>query len=195
MNNQEKQESVGENLIKSYQNRPPEGVKQPQNGENKRVEQERTKFKKKLFLENYGVSRGVISVICEKTGITKDTYYRWIKKDKRFIKAINEKRSRMNAEAEDILYGLVFIKKHPPSVHYYLDRRHPDYKPRQDVGLDSVEGQVLPPIKIEIIRPEDKKNGTDTAENNQSDGSIRKDESGSGVGEKDNSERGGDAKQ
>jgi len=96
----------------------------------KREEQERTTKKKVLFLQIWEKSAGVVSAACEKVGINRDTYYEWIKADEAFSKQIKSITEQKNDVAEDILWGLISIKKHPPSVHYYLDRRHPLFKPK-----------------------------------------------------------------
>jgi len=173
---------IGEKSTEMNENKDPEGTNELKKGDNDREEQERTKIKKKLFIETYGVSKGVISIICEKIGIDRGTFYLWEKNDPEFVKALEKKRETLNAEVEDVLMGLVLIKKHPPSVHYYLDRRHPRYKPKSELGLGGLNDQPLPPIQIEIIEPN---NGNNNTQKNKSDNSIPKD---MGQQEKDNSE-------
>lgn len=102
-----------------------ETVKQKQ----QREERESTKRKKKLFLEYYAKSDGVVAAVCEKTGINRWTYYSWLELDKEFARRIEKTNSKKNQICEEILWELIKIKKDGPSVRYHLDRRHPLYKP------------------------------------------------------------------
>jgi hypothetical protein len=132
--------------------------------------QERTKINKKLFLENYEFGRGVISIICDKIGIDRVTYYRWKESDPEFVKALDRLKLTLNDEVEDILMSLIKVKRDPSCVKYWLDRRDPRYRPKQELG--GLNGEPLPPIKVEIISP---KNGnTNTTENNTGDSSLSK---------------------
>jgi hypothetical protein len=135
-----------------------------------REEQERTRIKKKLFFEHYASCEGVISMICRKVGIDNKTFYQWKKDDPDFVANLEKLRETINDEVEDILMGLVKIKKDPSCVKYYLDRRDPRYRPKQEFG--GLNGEPLPPIRVEIIPP---KNGnTNTTENDTGDSSLPK---------------------
>jgi hypothetical protein len=102
----------------------------------KKIRKDRvTAIKKKLCLQIREKSSGVVSVACEKTDISRATFYNWKRDDKEFDKEIERIISERNDIAEDILWGLVSLKKHSPSVHYYLDRRHPLYKPRNQTEI------------------------------------------------------------
>jgi hypothetical protein len=135
-------------------------------------EQERTRISKKLFLENYEICRGVVSAICDKIGINNATFYKWKNSDPEFVENLEKLKENINDEVEDILMGLVRIKRDPTSVRYYLDRRHPDYRPRQELG--GIEGQPLPPIQVEIVEP---KHANTNTEKNTSDGSVQEEQS------------------
>tara|TARA_B100001250_G_C19806892_1_gene793753 strand:- start:415 stop:816 length:402 start_codon:yes stop_codon:yes gene_type:complete len=50
----------------------------------KKEEQERTKEKKKLFLENFELSLTNISSCCKRVGISRNTFYTWRKEDVEF---------------------------------------------------------------------------------------------------------------
>ena len=138
--------------------------------EPEREEQERTRIKKKLFFEHYASCEGVISLICRKIGIDNKTFYKWKNADPDFVTNLEKLRENLNDEVEDILMGLVKVKKDPTSVRYWLDRRNPKYRPKQEFG--GLNGEPLPPIRVEIIPP---KNGnTNTTENNTGDSSLSK---------------------
>ena len=85
---------------------------------------------KKIFLEYWAKSMGVVSATCEKVEIHRDTFYNWMKEDPVFAKKINDLTGQKNTIAEDLLWGKVTIKKDGACIRYYLDRKHPGYKPK-----------------------------------------------------------------
>ena len=93
-------------------------------------DQTRTRIKKALFLEMWEVTRGVIIATCDKIGIDRRTYYRWRDDDASFRDALADVEKTRNKEVEDILMGKIMIEHDPSCVKYYLDRKHPEYKPR-----------------------------------------------------------------
>jgi hypothetical protein len=93
-------------------------------------EQWRTKTKKKEFIEAWAETRGVISRTCEMVGISRDTYYEWRNVDPRFAKLLTTVELKRNKDVEDILMEKILEDKDPSCVKYYLDRKHPEYKPR-----------------------------------------------------------------
>ena len=101
----------------------------------KKVEQARTIIKKKLFLETFAKSGGVVTVCCDKIGLSREQYYEWKKSDLDFANALEEINSQKNEVAEDLLWAMVTIKKDAPSIRYYLDRRHPLYKPKNETEV------------------------------------------------------------
>jgi len=93
-------------------------------------EQWRTRIKKKEFIEAWSETRGVISKTCEMIGISRDTYYDWRNKDPKFAKLLVTVELKRNKDVEDILMEKILEDKDPSCVKYYLDRKHPEYKPR-----------------------------------------------------------------
>lgn len=106
-------------------------------------EEARTRIKKQLFLEVLSKTRGVITIACDQTGIGRRTYYDWIEKDPAFAAAVNEVNADKNAIAEDILWGKITVEKDGPSIRFYLDRKHPNYKQRVKVETQVVDGRTL----------------------------------------------------
>lgn len=164
------------------ENRPVEGSKveggvsaqnltkpnETEDTEIKKKEQERTTIAKALFLEQYIKSKGIIEHICEKVGISKFTYYEWRKNDPEFIKNIESLRSTEIYEVEDILKQLVFAKKDPGSVKFYLRSKHPDYKLKVQseiigVGLKSAK-QMMDEYDAEMKQHDTNNTTTTTAE-------------------------------
>jgi hypothetical protein len=96
--------------------------------EKEREEQERTTIKKGLFLQEFSRLR-VIEMACKKSDIATATFRKWRTNDPDFAKVFSEIIAQRNSDVEDILMGLVFIKHDGASVRYYLDRKHPEFKP------------------------------------------------------------------
>ncbi len=117
----------------SYRVLTPDGLLDGQNGapqdEKEKVEQERTRVKKELFLEYYEKLM-TISATCRKIDISDMQVRRWKVEDKEFAQKIINIDLNLNEAAVDVLKGKVFIEHDGPSVRYYLDRKHPEYKPK-----------------------------------------------------------------
>lgn len=91
---------------------------------------QRTKAKKKRFLELFAESRGNISKLCMMVRISRETFYVWRKEDTHFADALADIRMSLNDEMEDALLEKALVQKDGASIRYYLDRRHPDYHPK-----------------------------------------------------------------
>lgn len=95
-----------------------------------RQDQLRTIKKKKIFLDYWARSMGVVSATCEKVEISRELFYIWMRKDPIFKEEIKRLVKQRNNIAEDLLWGKITINKDSGCIRYYLDRRHPVYKPR-----------------------------------------------------------------
>jgi hypothetical protein len=133
-------------------------------------EQERTTIKKKLFIEVFEKMLCMISISCEKAGIDRQTYYLWLKNDPEFHKTINEIKSRENEAVENRLKKLIMQEKQG-SIHFYLEKRHPDYKPKSSMELTPSSGgptlfEVIVSLEDRLKKP-DGKPKTAIADNKQ----------------------------
>ena len=45
--------------------------------------------KKEKMLEELSASRGIIKIACDRSGISRNTFYEWIKQDPEFKKAVD----------------------------------------------------------------------------------------------------------
>ncbi len=95
----------------------------------KKEEQERTKIKKKFFLEIYRKLLGSIKATCEKVDIERRTFYRWMEEDEDFRKDIGEAYKEKLDDVEQALNKKI-IEGDATMIRYFLDRKHPDYRPR-----------------------------------------------------------------
>ncbi len=86
--------------------------------------------KKEIFLAAYKRNAGRnVSAICKIARVSRDTYYRWLRTDKKFREGIEYEDQKMLDITEDALK----IKIHQldgPSIRFFLSRRHPDYMNR-----------------------------------------------------------------
>jgi hypothetical protein len=78
----------------------------------------------------------IIQVACEKTGISRNSIYRWRHKDKKFEKeleeALNEGEALVNDMSEHQLLSLI-KEKNFSAVRFWLNRRHPKFKDKVEV--------------------------------------------------------------
>lgn len=91
-------------------------------------EQARTRIKKKMFLDYWEKSRGVVSICCDKIEIDRATYYRWREDDPVFREALVQVENNRNKDVEDVLMGKILVEKDAGCTKFYLSRKHPDYK-------------------------------------------------------------------
>ena len=96
-------------------------------------EQERTAEKKAEFLEEYPNFLGIISATCQKVGIkSRQSFYDWIKDDKKFEEAVEVLSIQQRGDVEDRLIKAI-ASDNITAIIFYLKSKHPDYKPKMDV--------------------------------------------------------------
>lgn len=103
--------------------------------EEKKQERDSTTFDKKIFLDYLERSRGMITVVCQKTNTARSTYYHWRKTDNDF----REKADDIIKAKPEILEDRLFAKAvdgDVPSLKFMISHLHPDYK--RKVNKDSV---------------------------------------------------------
>lgn len=104
-------------------------------------EQERTTIKKETFLKYYEMSQ-IVSAAAEQAGIDRTTYYLWLRTDPEFKTLVYERTQGRNQLVEDKLMKLI-MQDDGPSIRYYLDRKHPDYKPKGEMDISPESAQTL----------------------------------------------------
>jgi len=92
-----------------------------------RRQQTRTIVAKKVFLDYFQKTLGIVSVATQKTGIERTTVYLWRRTDPKFRNRMDETEADVLQSMEDAL-KLAVLKGSASSVHFWLSRRHPDYK-------------------------------------------------------------------
>ncbi len=92
-----------------------------------KVERLSTIRAKQEFVRVYGKIGGSnITLVTNKVGISRDTYYRWMKEDPDFRSRIEYAYQFVNDLVEDMLM-LKILQGHAPSIRFFLSRRHPKY--------------------------------------------------------------------
>ncbi len=106
---------------------PPEPAKELTKEEKK--EQERTTAKKQMFLKEWGATLMSIKETCRRVGIDRWTYRDWTRKDPAFVRALQEAWQDKLEDVEEKLNKKI-LEDDGTSIRYFLDRRHPLFKPR-----------------------------------------------------------------
>ena len=107
----------------------------------------------KLFLDELR-KVPIVQVACEKTGIARNTVYRWKREDLKFAKDFDEAMSDGVAFVNDMGESqlLTLIKeKNFPAVRFWLNKRHPAYKDKIEVTTkENIE--ALTPSQAKTVR-------------------------------------------
>jgi hypothetical protein len=98
-------------------------------------EREATSIKKRLFLQYLEKTRGVVTAVCEKVGISRATFYVWVKNDKEFRKNAQDILRRKPEVLEDMLFTKA-MGGDVQSLKYLLDRTHPKFKKGKQKKVD-----------------------------------------------------------
>ncbi len=98
----------------------------------------------------------IVQVACEKTGISRNSIYRWKREDKEFSKLMDE----ALAEGEDLVNDmsesqlLTLIKeKNFSAIRFWLNHRNPKFKDKVELTTKvDVNDEELTPTQQEIVR-------------------------------------------
>ena len=102
--------------------------------EENRIELRQTE-QKKLLIEQLKKTP-IVQVACEKTGIGRATYYRWLKDDPEFAKLANESIAEGNGLISDVAESQLanLIKSgNLGAISFWLKHRHPAYRNKLEV--------------------------------------------------------------
>jgi predicted DNA binding protein len=103
--------------------------------------------KKEEFLEQLR-KIPIVMVACEKTGISRQSVYRWRTEDDQFRKdmevAMAEGEALVNDMSESQLLSLI-RDKNWPAIQFWLTRRNPKFRDRVEVtSIDNREDKLSP---------------------------------------------------
>jgi len=91
-------------------------------------------IKKEKFVEFFSRDevRGNVSMTCEATMISRDTYYRWLDEDDEFRKAVYDAKMRMCDDMEQVLISRA-VDKSDTALIFWLKYNNPIYKEQPQV--------------------------------------------------------------
>ncbi len=96
----------------------------------------------------------IVQVVCEKTGISRATYYRWHKADAEFAKkvdeALSEGSSLVNDMAESQLMAAI-RDKNMTAIIFWLKHHHAIYAPTMQIK-HTIEDDALTPEQEALVR-------------------------------------------
>ena len=122
---------------------------------------ERT-LKKDTLLQALESSLGIVSTACNRTGISRSSFYKWYKEDEEFRKKVDEIDNVKLDYVETKLFKNIENEKEKSIIFYLQHKGHKrGYVQRQNINLTSNEEDIKK-IEIEII--ESKGNGSSTKE-------------------------------
>lgn len=105
---------------------------------------------KRRCLDVYKQGYGNITNVCRSCGISRQTYYTWLKEDQVFADAIKDFEHELNDELKAKLFDLAKLGN-ITAIIFWLRRRHPDF---MDPYLVKAEKTDLSDMKIEFVETE-----------------------------------------
>jgi hypothetical protein len=112
----------------------------------------KTKLQDQFFTELEKVP--IVQVACEKTGVSRNSVYRWRKEDKSFSKKMDEALANgvalVNDMSESQLLNLIKEKNYS-AISFWLRHRNDNYKERIEV-VTKEDNEALSPSQAKIVR-------------------------------------------
>ncbi len=96
----------------------------------------------------------IVQVACEKTGVSRNSVYRWRKEDRTFAskmdKALSEGVALVNDMSESQMLTMI-KEKNWPAISFWLRHRNDNYKDKIEVTTKE-ESEALTPSQAKIVR-------------------------------------------
>lgn len=96
--------------------------------------------RKSKAIELWRETRGHVSNLCAGVGISRKTFYDWMKEDKEFATAIVNAEWELHDDVRDALIQKV-ADGDVSAIKYYLDRKHPDFRPQPTTLIQNNFGE------------------------------------------------------
>lgn len=96
----------------------------------------------------------IVQVACEKTGLSRNSVYRWRKEDKEFLKKMDEALAEGVALVNDMSESqlLTLIKeKNYPAISFWLRHRNDNYKNKIEITTKE-DNEELTPSQAKIVK-------------------------------------------
>ena len=97
----------------------------------------------------------IVLVACEKSGLSRNSVYRWKREDKDFSKAMDEALAEGEALVNDMSESqlLTMIKeKNWPAISFWLRHRNPRFKDKIEVTSKMEDTDELTPAQAEVVK-------------------------------------------
>ncbi len=97
----------------------------------------------------------IVLVACEKSGISRNSVYRWKREDKEFSKVMDEALAEGEALVNDMSESqlLTMIKeKNWSAISFWLRHRNPRFKDKIEVTSKTEDTDELTPAQAEVIK-------------------------------------------
>ena len=119
-------------------------------------------LKKDALLQALENSLGIVSTACNRSGISRSSFYKWYKEDEEFRKKVDEIDNVKLDYVESKLFKNIENEKEKSIIFYLQHKGHKrGYIQKQNINLTSNEEEIKK-IEIEII--ESKGNSSSTKE-------------------------------
>lgn len=96
----------------------------------------------------------IVQIACEKTGLSRNSVYRWRKDDKEFLKkmdsALSEGVALVNDMSESQLLTLIKEKNYP-AISFWLRHRNDNYKNKLEITTKD-DNEELTPSQAKIVK-------------------------------------------
>lgn len=89
-------------------------------------------IKKAKLVELWGQTKGHISDMCRAVGVTRQTFYTWLKEDSQFNQDIQNAEWDLNDDVRDALIQKI-ADGSSTDIQFYLKKRHPDFKDKPSI--------------------------------------------------------------
>lgn len=109
---------------------------------------------RKIFLEELK-KVPIVQVVCEKTGISRNSVYRWKREDKIFSKDMDEALAEGEALVNDMSESqlLTLIKeKNFSAIRFWLNHRNPKFRDKVEVTSKFDDSEELTPSQAATVR-------------------------------------------
>ena len=97
----------------------------------------------------------IVLVACEKSGISRNSVYRWKREDKEFSKVMDEALAEGEALVNDMSESqlLTMIKeKNWSAISFWLRHRNPRFKDKIEVTSKTEDADELTPAQAEVVK-------------------------------------------
>ena len=114
---------------------------------------EKEHIKKKMLIESLENSLGIVSTACNRTGISRSSFYKWYHEDEEFRKKVDEIDNVKLDFVESQLFKNIQKEKERSIIFYLQHKGHKrGYIQKQSINLTSNEEDINK-IEIEIVKP------------------------------------------